>query len=90
MKVLLIATAVSMFPLATYAHNVQIAGSGITITCDNGAVAKGSLNGTEISFEVTEPDGSKFGMNVAPSGGSPDPAVAFGDGKDIAKEVCGN
>lgn len=71
------------------AHDVQVDGvGGIIIGCTNGTRAVGHLQGTSVMFEITYADGSQSGMSTEPSGGSPDPAVAIGDGTSLASQVC--
>jgi hypothetical protein len=86
---LTLALSVHFFPSFVQAHSVTPVPGGIKIVCDNGRVAIAKLQGSIIMVEITELDGRKSGMSLMPSGGSTDPAVAIGNGRSIAREVCG-
>lgn len=85
-------STVSVCFTTCFAHDIHIEETGtISISCDNGSVAVGRIIGTEIYFEVTEKDGSKFGLVVSPSagsGGAPDPALSIHVGKSLADDAC--
>jgi hypothetical protein len=69
---------------------VVVDGAALDIVCSNGRKARGVLQGSQIMFDITDPDGSKSGMARLPSGGSTDPAVALGDGQYLAADICGS
>lgn len=66
----------------------NLGGGRIDVVCTSGRKASAALQGTIIMVDITEPDGSKSGMSLNPSGGSTDPNVAVGDGRSLAKEIC--
>lgn len=82
-------TALGQEEQETAVESIANRGNGVVdVVCKSGRKAVATLRGTVISVDLTEPDGSKSGMSIMPSGGSADPAVAIGDGKSLAEEIC--